>query len=113
MNAERTPEKWPVDRLLDSPYQRELFDDLTDAQLDELAADMDANGQRDPIYILPDGTVLDGHQRRRAAQKLGWEEVDVVVRDDLASADAGTIETFMINCNLHRRQMDPLAVARV
>lgn len=114
MDAHRRPlRKWKVADLRENPHQQELFGDLPNAQLDELAADMNANGQRDPVEILPDGTVIDGHQRWRAAVKLGWTEVDVVVRDDLATASEDAVEQHMINVNLHRRQMDPLAIARV
>ena len=54
------------------------------AEIEALARDMDENGLRDPVEVLPDGTLVTGHQRVRAAGLLGWEEIDVVVRHDLA-----------------------------
>jgi ParB/RepB/Spo0J family partition protein len=102
-----------VEELRENPHQHELFDDLPDAQLDELAADMDANGQREPVEITGDNTIIDGHQRWRAAQKLKWPEVDVVVRHDLDFAGDKATEQHMIDVNLNRRQMEPLAIARL
>jgi len=106
-------ERRPVDRLHENPHQRDLFDDLSDAEVTELAADMQAHGQRNPIEILPAGTVIDGHQRLRAAKKLGWTEVEVRVRHDLAAAKDEAVEQYMIEVNLHRRQMGVLAIARL
>ena len=98
--------------LREHPRQQELFGDIPDGQLDELAADIDLNGQRDPVEILDDGTIIDGHQRCRAAEKLGRDEVDVVIRNDLAVAGDAAIQMYMISVNLMRRQMDILAIAR-
>ncbi|MGD0901241.1 MAG: ParB N-terminal domain-containing protein, partial [Thermoguttaceae bacterium] len=84
-----------------------------DAQLDELARDMETHGQRDPVEILDNGVIVDGHQRRRAALRLGWNELDVIVREDLAEAEDSAVEAEMIAANLHRRQLDVLAIARL
>ena len=114
MNAQGRPvRKWKLADLREHPRQHELFGDLPDGPLGELAADMDANGQRDPIEILPDGTIIDGHQRHRAAEKLGWSELDAVVRNDLEFEGEKAIERHMIDANLNRRQLDPLAIARL
>lgn len=88
-----------------------MFDDLPEAEIDALAADIEANGLRQPIEILPDGTVLAGHQRLRAVRKLGWKEVNCVVRTDLADDPAGA-ELFFIMDNLNRRQLSPIMKAR-
>ena len=114
MNAfSRQVTQWKVADLRESPYQQSLFDDLTPGQFDELVADMKARGQRDPAEALPDGTLLDGHQRLRAARVLGWPELAVVVRVDLADASPPEIEAEMVAANLHRRQMDIVSVARL
>jgi len=112
-NRGRPVKKWKIADLKQHPAQQHLFDDLAEGQLNELAADMEANGQREPIEILHDGTVIDGHQRWHAALKLGWTEVDVVVRHDLEFAGPEAVERHMIEANLNRRQMDPLAIARL
>ena len=109
---ERQVIQWKVADLRESPYQQQLFGDLPEGPLDELAADMEKHGQRDPVEILRDGTIIDGHQRRRAAVKLGWDEVAVVVRDDLAEAGDEAVQSYMLSVNLARRQMDIMAIAR-
>lgn len=92
------------------PDQR-LFGDLSDAEVESLAEDMRRRGLDHPIHILPDGTIVQGHQRVRAAQLLGWGEIDVVVRNDLAGNADATHEAFICD-NFHRRQLSPLAKAR-
>ena len=113
MNAfERHVIQWKVADLRESPYQQQLFGDLPDGPFDELAVDMEKHGQRDPVEIHRDGTIIDGHQRWRVAVKLGWPEVAVVVRDDLAAAGDDAIQSYMLSVNLARRQMDIMAIAR-
>ena len=75
--------KWKLSRLRDHARQGDLFGDVTAAELDALVADMRKNGQRQPVEILPDGTILAGHQRVRAARLLCWKEIEVIVRRDL------------------------------
>ncbi len=40
-------------------------------------------GFRRPIDILPDGTIINGHGRYKAARKLGMTEVPCIICDDL------------------------------
>jgi len=94
------------------PRQDSNFHPLDEADIDRLAEDMRRNGQRTPIEVTPDGRVIDGHQRWRAARKLGWATVTVVVRHDLAG-DEAAIERRMIEANLNRRQLDVLDRVRL
>jgi ParB-like chromosome segregation protein Spo0J len=48
-----------------------VFGDLSAAELAPLAADMKVNGLRDPVEVLPHGTIIGGNQRVRAARLLG------------------------------------------
>jgi len=105
-------QSWLIRKLKPHPRQAETFPDLPDADLDALAADMAANGLQHPIEILPGGVILAGHQRVRAAKKLGWKEIDVVVRHDLAAAGDVATTAYFIGDNLNRRQLSPLAKAR-
>src|SRR5262245_21002459 len=95
-------QKWKISRLINHPLQATMFGDLPDAELRALAEDMRANKQKDPVEILPGGIVLAGHQRIRAARLLGWTEVDVVIRYDLAEAGAAEQEKYFIGENLIR-----------
>lgn len=44
---------------------------LNEEALAELAADIEANGQRDPIMVNKDGVLLDGRNRLAACERLG------------------------------------------
>ncbi len=105
-------ETWPLEKL--KPHQRQdaNFHPLPAPELDALADDMRRNGQNTPVEVTPDGRVVDGHQRLRAAERLGWDEVQVLVRYDLAG-DEFAIERRMIEANLHRRQLDALDRVRL
>lgn len=110
--TDRTISKWKLADLKQHPRQAELFSDLPQPQFAELVEDMRANGQRTPIDILPDGTIICGHQRTRAAMFLRWDEIDVYVRRDLAELGEAAVEQRLIEDNLHRRHLDPLELAR-
>lgn len=109
--VENKVQKWPIDQLKRSERQDANFHDLSALDLSLLADDMKANGQTTPIEILPDGTVIDGHQRLRAAKLLHWPEVRVLVRDDLKGKRAA--ERRMLEANLTRRQLHPLDRIRI
>jgi ParB/RepB/Spo0J family partition protein len=110
--AVSTAVKWKINKLIKHPQQDTVFGDISDAELTALAADIKANGLQHPIEILPDGTIVAGHQRVRAAVLLGRKEIDAVVRTDLAKAGEAAVETHFINDNLRRRHLSPLGLAR-
>lgn len=107
-----TIEKRKLADLVWNSRQDENFHPLSDTDLARLADDMQLNGQREPIEIVPDGRIIDGHQRFRAAQRNGRADVLVRVRHDLAG-DEGAIERRMIEANLTRRQLDGLDRVRL
>jgi len=108
----RTITKIKLDLLNPHARQAELFPLRSDAQLAELAADMDRRGLQHPIEILPDGTIIAGHERVRAARLLGWVEIDCIVRHDLAAQGDVAIEQHLIGDNLHNKPFSKLTVAR-
>src|SRR4051812_45474490 len=72
------------------PLQEQYFSSLSVRELADLADDMNRTGLRERIEILPDGTIISGHQRVKAAiEHLDWESCDVFVRYDLEHATAG------------------------
>src|SRR3954470_12962193 len=102
------------------PSQPRYFDDLSDHELKALAADVKQNGLRSPIEVLPKNragypadTIISGHQRKRALELNGEAEATVLVRHDLADADADAVEKAFLDDNQLRRHLDPLARARV
>ena len=111
-NLKPKSRRWPLSRLKDHPRQAEIFGDLPDVEFQALVADIKKNGVRVPPEILPDGTVILGHQRISAAQQLGWDEIDVIVRHDLEDAGSAAVEELFVNDNLIRRHLTPLAKAR-
>ncbi len=108
----RTTEPWPIAELKPHPKQAEMFLDLPEHELQRLAENIDKNGLENPPEILPDGTLIKGHQRVRAAQSLGWTEIEVIVRHDLAEQGEAAVEEAFICDNLDRRQLQPIEIAR-
>ncbi len=109
--------KWTLENRLVADLKphpsNTIFGDLPDAELKELADDLAQRGQQHPIDILPDGTIVGGHQRWLAAQILGWTTIRCRVRYDLARAGEDAIEEYLLRDNFCRRQLTPLAAARV
>ncbi|MFO0877883.1 MAG: ParB/RepB/Spo0J family partition protein [Gemmataceae bacterium] len=112
LQPQRVSERRFLSQLQDHPQQSDLVGDVSEQELAELAESMRKLGLQNPIHILPNGTIVAGHQRVRAARSLGWVEIDVVVRFDLEEAGEVAIQRFLVEDNLHRRQMDPLTIAR-
>lgn len=102
------------------PGQGTYYSTSPPEKIRALADDLRRNGLRHPIIVLPPGnkanlpggTIIDGHDRVAAAKLLGWTEIDVIVRYDLADADPATVEREYLECNLTRKHLDPLDQAR-
>lgn len=112
-------EEWEIQFLRSHPLQKFYFSDEAGADVDELAADILANGLQQLIEITPDGTVISGHRRRLAMMQLvmqGREELrvqEVVVRYDLAAEGADAIKRRFLEENRNRRHLTPMAFAAV
>jgi ParB/RepB/Spo0J family partition protein len=98
--------------LKSHPRQDDFFADTSEAELRELAADMELRGQQEPIHCCSDGTIIRGHRRVQAAELLGWEKIRAVIRSDLGDADDDAVVDELITDNLMRRQLDDLSLAR-
>jgi ParB-like chromosome segregation protein Spo0J len=116
--AKKTPpagikvEIWDIEKLFPHPRQQDLFGDPPERELADLAEDIEKNGLRHPIQSTPDGQVIAGHQRLAALKRLGHKQVEVEVRYDLADKGEEAVERELINDNLIRRHLSPLAKAR-
>jgi ParB-like chromosome segregation protein Spo0J len=108
----RDVRKWKLKDLKPHPRQAELFPDLPMPLLRDLAQDMQARGQQNPAEILPDGTIVCGHQRRRAAELNGWEEIDAWVNHELARQGELAVEQRLIEDNIVGRKLDHLDQVR-
>lgn len=80
--AELKVEMWPIERCI--PYCRNPR--KNDEQVDRMASAIKEFGFRIPIVAKSDGSVVDGHLRLKAAQKLGLKEVPVALADELTDA---------------------------
>ncbi|WP_304459567.1 ParB N-terminal domain-containing protein, partial [Alicyclobacillus sendaiensis] len=70
-----------IDKLKPHPKNAEYYADLTGEKYEELKRSIEVHGIRDPLKILPDGTILAGHQRYRIARELCIEQVPVAIYD--------------------------------
>ena len=78
-----------------------LFPLMRDDELEQLKADIEENGQREPIWLHPDDdSILDGRNRYTACCDLGVEP-KFVYWDGEGSAAA-----FVISENLRRKHLD-------
>src|ERR1700704_807403 len=87
-----TVQHWPLDRLI--PYARNPR--RNDQAVDRMCAAISEFGFRIPIVARADGTVVDGHLRLKAAQRLGLSEVPVALADELSDAQ---IKAFRLLAN--------------
>lgn len=85
-------EQWPIERLI--MYARNPR--KNDEQVDRMASAIREFGFRIPIVAKSDGSVVDGHLRLKAAQKLGLKEVPVALADELTDAQ---VKAFRLLAN--------------
>ncbi|CAB3719972.1 hypothetical protein LMG22037_04678 [Paraburkholderia phenoliruptrix] len=78
-----------------------LFPRLEGVEFESLKADIQANGQMQPI-VLHDGMILDGGNRYRACVELGIEPL--IAEMDLGDYD---LLSYVLSVNLHRRHLTP------
>ena len=72
-------ESWPIERV--KPYDNNPR--VNDGAVDAVASSIREFGFRQAIVVDPDGVIICGHTRYKAAQKLGLEKVPVHVAKDL------------------------------
>jgi ParB-like chromosome segregation protein Spo0J len=80
LTNEKRVETWPIDRPQPNPHNARVH---PPEQIDQLAASIKTFGMRRCIVVDENGIILTGHGIHQAAQKLGLEQVPVVIADDL------------------------------
>lgn len=75
-----------------------IFPLMDEEAFKALKADIDVNGQREPV-VFCDGKLIDGRNRLRACQELGIDPSDCELE---AGADP---VAYVLSANLHRRQL--------
>ncbi len=111
--GDQSTEQWEVARLEPHPRQAELVGEYTVQEIQELADDIEGNGLKHPIEVLPDGHIVAGHRRKAALERLGRTTIPVIVRHDLAAQGEAAVEMYLIRDNLTRMHYHPLKIARL
>src|ERR1700730_12656632 len=75
-------ELWPLTKFV--PYCRNPR--KNDQAVDRMAASISEFGFKIPVLARSDGEVVDGHLRLKAAQKLGLDEIPVIICDEWSTA---------------------------
>jgi len=76
----------------------ELFPMMSEEELDELAADIKANGLQQPIILDKDGILIDGRNRSEACRRAGIEPESIVLNGQ-------DIVAYILSANIHRRNL--------
>jgi len=76
----------------------DLFPMMSVEELNELAADIAANGLNNPVVLLPDGTLLDGRNRLEACSRAG-------LPPQIRIYDGSDPIGFVMSENLQRRHL--------
>jgi len=85
-------QQWPIEKLI--PYARNPR--KNDHAVDRIASAIKEFGFRVPLLAKSDGSLVDGHLRLKAAQKLNLETVPVLLCDDMTDVQ---IKAFRISVN--------------
>lgn len=91
-----------TDELKEHDELNKVIPEMSEIEWTPFSADVKIRGVLEPIRILPDGRVIDGRHRVRAAKLHGIEELAVIVMD-LSAEEA---ITFGVNAALLRRNLN-------
>ena len=65
----------------------QLVPEMTEEEFSDLVKSIDEEGQRTPIHINDDNTILDGRHRVRALKELNINEVSAI-KEDMSKSEA-------------------------
>jgi ParB family chromosome partitioning protein len=95
--------QYPVNKITPNLNQpRKTFTEEVEA----MALSLQREGQLDPVILFEDGMLFDGECRYRAAQILGWGNLEAVFTSKLE--DAKTLRRRAYLTSLHRRGLNAL-----
>jgi hypothetical protein len=81
-------QSWDADKIV--PYEHN-HKKHSDKQVELLAKLIEAKGLINPLVLEEDGTIIAGHGRFLAIQKLGWKKVPVRVMVGISKSDASIL----------------------
>jgi len=86
---------------VDRPYHKiaDLFPLMQGDEFAELKADIASNGLHEPIWLHPDGSIIDGRNRHRACLETGTKPRFRTWNG------GGSLVSFVVSMNLHRRHL--------
>lgn len=93
--------------MLDFHPVANIFPLMTGAEYDALVSDIAEHGLIEPVWLHPDGRIIDGRNRYRACCDLG------LVPEYRTWAGDGSLVAFAVSLNLHRRHMTSSQLAVV
>src|SRR6266567_1229819 len=88
-------ERWPISRL--RPYRRSLRKNAH--AVDRMVASIQQFGFKIPILARTSGEIVDGHLRLKAAQKLGMDEVVVILCDEWSEEQVKAFRLMVNECH--------------
>jgi DNA modification methylase len=99
-------QSWQLSKFV--PYARSPR--KNDHAVDRMAGSINQFGFKIPILARSDGEIVDGHLRLKAAQKLGMEEVPVILCDEWTKAQVKAFR-LMVNRSVTWAEWDQELVA--
>jgi ParB family chromosome partitioning protein len=98
----------PIDELRPDPRNKEMFHPLEGEEVAMMVETVEKHGLINPITVTPDGLIIAGEQRWRAAKTAGLETVPVTVRKVKTDDE---IDELRIIENLVSRTVQPYEYA--
>jgi len=84
-SPKQTLQMWPLSRCIAYARNARI---IPDSAVGKVAASIKEFGFKNPILVTKDGVIIAGHTRLLAAQRLGMDDVPVIVCADLNDAKA-------------------------
>ncbi|MDA8150311.1 MAG: ParB/RepB/Spo0J family partition protein [Nitrospiraceae bacterium] len=99
--------KIPMKEIHPNPFQpRKTF---TEESLEELTHSIERHGLLHPVIVVRRDatyTLVSGERRFRAAERLGWQDIDAIIKD---LTDQELLEIALVE-NLKRSDLNPLEI---
>lgn len=98
--------KLDISVLRPHPRNDEFFSNVEGEEFNRLKESIKELGILTPLRVAKDMTIISGHQRYRAAQELGLEDLPVIVDESLKDDDEKVVQ--LIAANFGRMKNDPI-----